>query len=75
MRATVRLGALPVALLAAAAFAACADAAPGPKLQEPQSNLDAALRCSPDVASAKRTPVLLVPGSGATPATTTAGTT
>jgi len=54
-------------LVAAAALGPGALAAPGPRLQEPQAKLDAALSCSPDLASSTREPVLLVPGTSATP--------
>ena len=40
---------------------------PGPPLSVPQAKLDASLVCSPGVDAAARAPVLLVPGTGATP--------
>ena len=41
---------------------------PGPPLSVPAAQLAAALSCTPGVAHATRAPVLLVPGSGSTPA-------
>ena len=38
-----------------------------PPLTVPTDRLDAALKCSPDIDGARRTPVLLVPGTGVTP--------
>lgn len=38
-----------------------------PPLTVPADRLDAALKCSPDIDGARRTPVLLVPGTGVTP--------
>ena len=61
---------LLVSLLAATpAFAAPAYAPPdrpGPALDVPQDKLAGALECSKSIDSAKRTPVLLIPGTGAT---------
>jgi pimeloyl-ACP methyl ester carboxylesterase len=75
----VRRGGLGIvmgaALLLAALLAAPAGAItyapvdqPGPALSVPQSDLDASLQCSGDLASAGKTPVLLVPGTGGDPA-------
>ena len=64
---------LIAAFAAAAALPASAEAAyapvdqPGPPLSVPQSRLDASLACSAGVDNATRAPVLLVPGTGATP--------
>jgi len=40
---------------------------PGPALTVPQSKLDASLECSPSLSGGTSEPVLLVPGTGATP--------
>jgi Lipase (class 2) len=40
---------------------------PGPALTVPQSQLDASLECSPSLSGGTSEPVLLVPGTGATP--------
>jgi hypothetical protein len=60
------------AVLAPATLAAAADPVfapvdqPGPALGVPAAKLDAALLCSPTLATTKRAPVLLVQGTGAT---------
>jgi hypothetical protein len=67
----VQLGAVLLAVLCAPATAGAATYAPvdraGPALSVPQAALDASLECSPGVDHASRAPVLLVPGTGATP--------
>lgn len=66
------LASAALVLAATAAPALAADPAyappdtPGPPLSVPQKKLAAALECSKGIDSAKRTPVLLVPGTGAT---------
>jgi hypothetical protein len=55
------------ALWAALAYAAPAAADSGPPLTVPASALRAALRCTPDLATAGREPVLLLPGTTLTP--------
>ncbi len=67
-----RILAATVALLAVAAGSAEAQELaprdrPGPALIPPASALDAALSCSPDLASTTKAPVLLVPGTGEDP--------
>jgi hypothetical protein len=66
----VQLGAVLFAVLCPATAGAATYAPvdrPGPALSVPQSALDASLECSPGVDHASRAPVLLVPGTGATP--------
>ena len=64
------LTALALGLSAAPASAAPAGFAPpstpGPPLSVPQATIESRLACSPGVAGAKRAPVLLVQGTGAT---------
>ncbi|WP_320671258.1 lipase family alpha/beta hydrolase [Patulibacter defluvii] len=56
-----------LAALAAVPAAAAADPPAGPAFTVPQATLDAGLRCGADLDGAARTPVLLVPGTGADP--------
>jgi triacylglycerol esterase/lipase EstA (alpha/beta hydrolase family) len=64
-------GALACVALAATTATARAEYAPlnqrGPKLEVPGKLLRAALRCTPDVATNPREPILLVPGTTMTP--------
>jgi pimeloyl-ACP methyl ester carboxylesterase len=61
--------AVAVAVAAAPALGAYAPTdQPGPPLNVPAAQLAAALTCTPGVTHATRAPVLLVPGSGSTPA-------
>lgn len=53
-----------VILVAVLAVSSRADTATGPALSEPPDALAASLRCSPDVAAATRSPVLLVHATG-----------
>jgi pimeloyl-ACP methyl ester carboxylesterase len=55
-------------VLAPAGQALAGPPLPGPALQTPTAALTAALSCSPDLGSPTHIPVLLVPGTGATPA-------
>jgi triacylglycerol esterase/lipase EstA (alpha/beta hydrolase family) len=70
-RALALLGALTCVALSATTAAAHAEYAPlnqrGPKLEVPGKVLRAALRCTPDVATNPREPILLVPGTTMTP--------
>jgi pimeloyl-ACP methyl ester carboxylesterase len=63
----VLLGALLFTSSAAAITYAPVDQ-PGPTLSVPQSDLDNSLQCTANLASAGKTPVLLVPGTGGDPA-------
>lgn len=66
-RHTGRVRALVLAFAWLLSCAASAQAAPGPLLLTPATDLAASLNCTPDLASSDRTPVLLVHGTGATP--------
>ena len=66
-RLSIACGLLVLAVLASLGPPSAASAAvPGPPLHEPVSKLAAALKCSADLKSPDKTPVLLVHGTGAT---------